>query len=78
MFFPFNANTRKAIHIIAIYRPSTLSLSMFIIHFQFLRNLMPISCPMIIIGDFNIDMFDQNSTQPNELQNFMEQYSMEL
>ncbi len=51
---------------------------MFIIHFQFLRNLMPISCPMIIIGDFNIDMFDQNSTQPNELQNFMEQYSMEL
>jgi hypothetical protein len=23
-------------------------------------------------------MFDQNSTQPNELQNFMDQYSMEL
>ncbi len=39
---------------------------------------MPISCPMIIIGDFNINMFDQNSTQPNELQNLMDQYSMEL
>jgi hypothetical protein len=23
-------------------------------------------------------MLDQNSTQPNELQNFMDQYSMEL
>jgi len=30
----FNANTRKAIHIIAIYKPSTISLSMFIIHLQ--------------------------------------------
>jgi hypothetical protein len=39
---------------------------------------MPISHPMIIIGDFNINIFDQNSTQPNELQSFMDQYSMEL
>jgi hypothetical protein len=63
----FNANTRKAIHIITIYKPSTLSLSMFIIHLQKFLNLMPISCPMIIISDFNINIFDQNSTQPNEL-----------
>jgi hypothetical protein len=58
----FNANTRKAIHIITIYRPSTLSLSMSIIHLQFFLDLMPILCPMMIISDFNIDMFDQNST----------------
>ncbi len=64
----FNANTRKAIHIITIYRPSILLLSMFIIHLQISLDLMPISCPMIIIGDFNINIFDQNSTQPNELQ----------
>jgi hypothetical protein len=63
----FNANIRKVIHIIAIYRPSTLSLSMFIIHLQNFLDLMPISCPMIIIGNFNINMFDQNSTQPNEV-----------
>jgi len=50
----FNANTRKAIHIIAICIPSTLSLSMFIIHLQKFLDLMPISCPTIIIGDFNI------------------------
>jgi hypothetical protein len=35
-------------------------------------DLMPISCPIIIIGDFNINMFDQNWTQPNELQRFMD------
>jgi len=69
----FNANTRKAIHIITIYRPSILLLSMFIIHLQKFLDLMPISCPMIIIDDFNINIFDQNSTQPNELQSFMDQ-----
>jgi hypothetical protein len=53
-----NANTRKVIHIVAIYKLSTLSLSMFVIHFQKFLDLMPISCPMIIIGDFKIDMFD--------------------
>ncbi len=74
----FNANTRKVIHIVVIYRLSTLSLLMFVIHLQKFLDLMPISCPMIIIDDFNIDMFDWNSTQPNELQSFMDQYSMKL
>jgi len=74
----FNANTRKVIHIISIYKLSTLSLSMFKIHFQKFLDLMPISCPTRIIGDFNIYMFDQNSTQPNEVQSFMDQYSMEF
>ncbi len=53
-----NANTRRAIHIIEIYTLSRLSLLMFVIHLQIFLDLMPISCPMIIIGDFNIDMFD--------------------
>jgi hypothetical protein len=74
----FNANTRKTICIITIYRPLTLLLSMFIIHLQKFLDLMPIFYPTIIIGDFNIDMFDRNSTQPNELQSFMDQYSMEF
>jgi len=41
----FNANTRKGIHIITIYKPSTLSLSMFKIHLQKFLDLMPISRP---------------------------------
>jgi hypothetical protein len=39
---------------------------------------MPTSCPIIIIGDFNIDMYDQNSTQPNKFQTYLDYYSMEL
>jgi hypothetical protein len=39
---------------------------------------MSVSYPIIIIDNINIDMLDENSTQPNELQNFMDQYSMEL
>ncbi len=74
----FNANTRNVIHIIIIYKPLTLSLLMFIIHLQKFLELMPISCPIIIISDFHINMFDQISTQSNELQSFMDQYSMEL
>jgi hypothetical protein len=74
----FNANKRKASHITKIYKPLTLSLLVFIIHFQKFFDLMPISCPTIIIDDFNINMLYQNSTQPNEFQNIMDQYSMEL
>jgi hypothetical protein len=39
---------------------------------------MPMYCPTIIMGDFNIDMLDQNSTYLNELGNLMKHYSMEL
>jgi endonuclease/exonuclease/phosphatase family metal-dependent hydrolase len=40
--------------------------------------VMPTYCPTIIMGDFNIDMFDQNWTQPNQLKIFMNQYSSEI
>jgi hypothetical protein len=51
---------------------------MFLVHLQQFLDVMPTSCPIIIIGHFNIDMFDQNSTQPNELQTYLDHYSMEL
>jgi hypothetical protein len=74
----FNANIRKAIDVIAIYKPSTLLFSTFINQLQKLLDVMPTYYPTVIMGDFNIDMFGQNSIQPNELKNFMNQYSMEL
>ncbi len=74
----FNVNTRKTIHVIAIYKSLTLNLSMFLVHLQQFLDVMPTSCPIVIIGYFNIDMFDQNSTQPNELQTYLDHYSMEL
>jgi hypothetical protein len=39
---------------------------------------MPTYYPTVIMGDFNIDMFDRNSIQPNELKIFMNQYLMEF
>jgi len=67
----FNTNTWKAIHVIAIYKPSTLLFSTFIKQLQKLLGVMSTYCPIIIMDDFNIDMFDQNSTQPNELKILM-------
>ncbi len=52
----FNENTRKNICLIIIYKFST-----FIIAFEPNTNV----CPSMIIGDSNIDMLDQNLTQPN-------------
>jgi endonuclease/exonuclease/phosphatase family metal-dependent hydrolase len=45
--------------------------STFINQLQKLLDIMPTYCPTIIMGDFNIDMFDQNSTQQNKLKIFM-------
>jgi hypothetical protein len=62
----FNTNTIKVIHVITIYKPSTLLFSTFISKLQKLLDVMPTYYPTVIMDDFNIDMFDQNSTQPNE------------
>jgi hypothetical protein len=51
---------------------------MFLVHLQQFLDVIPTSCPIVIIGHFNIDMFDQNSTEPNEFQTYLDHYSMEL
>jgi hypothetical protein len=63
----FNTNTREVIHVKTIYKPSISLVSTFINQLQMLLDVMPTYCPTTIMGDFNIDMFDQHSRQPNQL-----------
>jgi hypothetical protein len=74
----FNINTRKVIHVIAIYKHSILLFSTFINQLEKILDLLLTCCPTVIIDDFSIDMFNQNSTQPNKVKNFMNCYSVEL
>jgi endonuclease/exonuclease/phosphatase family metal-dependent hydrolase len=74
----FNTNTIKAIHVIAIYKLSILLFSTFINQLEKLLDLLLTYCPTVIMDDFNTDMFNQNSTQPNKLKIFMNHCSMEL
>jgi hypothetical protein len=55
----FNTTTIKVVHVIAIYKPSTLLFSTFINQLQKRLDVMPTFCPTVIMGDFNIDMFDE-------------------
>ena len=73
-----NTNTRKSIHIRALYRPSTLCVITFLNHLRHFLSTMPTSCPTTILGDFNINMFNQNSTDVKDLQYFMKFYNMYL
>ncbi len=57
----FNTNTRKVIHVIAIYKHSILLFSRFINQLLKLLDLLLTYCPIVIMDDFNIDMFNQNS-----------------
>ena len=74
----FNTNTRKSIHIIALYRPSTLPVTTFLNHLRHFLNKIPISCPTTILGDFNINMLNQNSYDVKGFQHFMKFYNMYL
>jgi hypothetical protein len=74
----FNTNTRKVIHVIAIYKHSILLFPTFINKLEKLLDLLLTYCPTIIMDIFNIDMFNQNSIQLNKLIIFMNHYSMEL
>ena len=74
----FNTNTRKSIHIIALYRPSTLPVTTFLNHLRHFLSTIPTSCPTTILGDFNINMLNQNSSDVKELQHFLKFYNMYL
>jgi hypothetical protein len=52
----FNKNTHRAIHIIVVYKPPSLSLTTFCSTFQKLISNSSTICPTIILSDFNVDV----------------------
>jgi exonuclease III len=53
----FNTNTHQTIHIIVIYKPPSLSLTIFLSTLQELISKSPTNCPIVALGDFNVDVF---------------------
>ncbi len=52
----FNTNTHWVVHKIAIYKPPSLSLTIFLSTLQKLISKSPTICPIIVLGDFNVDV----------------------
>ncbi len=73
----FNINTRRTIHVVAIYKPMTTHIQSF---FQLLENIYVKAShhfPTIFIGNFNVDML--KSTIPSkQLVNYMHQCKFTL
>jgi hypothetical protein len=62
----FNNNTSDALYVIAIYKPPKMQLSCFNSMFEKMSS----NCPIVIIGDFNINLLT-NIIQPTTSQTFM-------
>ncbi len=73
----FNENTWKAIYVIAIYKPPHKQVSYFISILKPILKKTLTNCPIVIIGDFNIEMLT-NTLQWMELKKIMNKYGLQL
>jgi hypothetical protein len=73
----FNDNTRKTLYIIAIYKPPKMQVSHFNSILENIIQKLPSHCPIIIIGDFNMN-FLTKTNQSSTLQAFMNKYNFKL
>jgi len=70
----FNDNTQEALYIIAIYKPPKMQVSHFNSIIKNIIQKLLSHCPIIIIGDFNIDFLTETN-QSSTLQEFMNKYN---
>ncbi len=68
-------NTQDIVHIIAIYKPPKMQISYFTSILETTLKKIPINCPIIIVGGFNIEMLTKPS-QSIILQKFMNDISL--
>ncbi len=74
----FNIRIRRAIHIICVYRSHSSFISMFLNTLQMLIQKSPNDCPLIILGNFNIDILDDNNHENNTQQSIDFMNKLEL
>ena len=66
----FNLGTCNVIYIITVYRAHSTNITLFVDHYQELVHKAPLECPIIILGDFNVDI-SHDSTQHYENKKFL-------
>jgi exonuclease III len=74
----FNTNTCRAIHIITIYKPPSLSLTNFLFTLQELISKSSTICPIVVLGDFNMDVFKKQTSKVKHLLEFTTNNKMKL
>jgi len=57
----FNINTRKKIKIVCAYKVHSCSIFTFLNNLQTIIQQSPKHCPIIIMGDFNVDILKDNN-----------------
>jgi exonuclease III len=57
----FDINTWKVIHIVCVYKSHSCSIFTFLNNFQTIIQQYPKHCPIIIMGDFNVDVLKDNN-----------------
>ena len=57
----FNLGTHNAIYVITVYRAHSTNITLFVNHLHDLVHKAPLECPIIILGDFNVDISHDNT-----------------
>ncbi len=73
-----NINTQKEIYIVCVYKVHSCSIFTFLNNFQTIIQQSPKHCPIIIIGDFNVNILKNNNQTKNkqELLYFMDKFQL--
>jgi exonuclease III len=74
----FNLSTRNAIYVITVYRAHSTKITLFLETLNQLIIEAPIECPIIILGDFNIDV-SRDTIQYYEMEkilNYMQKHKL--
>jgi hypothetical protein len=74
----FNTNICRVVHIIAVYKPPFISLIILLSTFQELISKSPTICPIVVLRDFNVDVFKKQTLQVRHLFEFMAINKMKL